>query len=339
MYEDRLKDLEKISKEIGKHKDYVQGGGGNTSIKLDKEWMAIKASGYKLDQVISNDGFAVVNYKKVIEYMNNINFNSDIDYETDSVSFIRKNVLELDGIKLLRPSIETGFHSILKKVVIHTHSVYSNIICCCNEGEDLIKEIFRDSNIGYVWIPYIKPGFSLSYYIMNKRKDYKKDLDLIFMENHGLIVNNEDTDKCLNLHNDVNELIKSYFKLPVFPKVELNKIDGDIYKSSNDFILNFIKENRVGSSFFTEFFLYPDQIVYLNEYLNNKIFITDKEVVYKTKKNEALMLEETLLAYFYVIDQINSLKLELKVMPENETDYIKNWEVEKFRRQVSTNEK
>ncbi len=175
MYENQLKNLEKISKEIGKHNDYVQGGGGNTSVKLDNEWMAIKASGYKLDQVTSNDGFAVINYKKVIEYMNDIDFNSGIDYEKESVEFIRKNVLELKGIKLLRPSIEAGFHSILKKTVIHTHSVYSNIICCCKEGEGLLRKIFNNTNIGFIWIPYIKPGFSLSYYIMNKGIEYKKE--------------------------------------------------------------------------------------------------------------------------------------------------------------------
>ena len=43
MYENELRDLEKISKKIGEYKDFVQGGGGNTSVKLDKEWMAIKA--------------------------------------------------------------------------------------------------------------------------------------------------------------------------------------------------------------------------------------------------------------------------------------------------------
>ena len=168
MHENSLKELEKISKEIGKHKDYVQGGGGNTSVKLDYDWMAVKASGYKLNQITDKDGFAVVNYRKIIEYMENVDLKSGLDYEKYSIEFIRRNVLRLNDIKLLRPSVEAGFHALLKKVVIHTHPVYSNIICCCEEGKDLIEKIFKNEIIGFVWVPYIKPGFSLSYSIMNK---------------------------------------------------------------------------------------------------------------------------------------------------------------------------
>lgn len=341
MYEMELKDLEKVSKEIGKHNDYVQGGGGNTSIKLDREWMAIKASGYKLDQVRINDGFAVINYKKVTDYMNDVDFKSNIDYEKESVEFIRKNVLELKDIKLLRPSIEAGFHSLLKKAVIHTHPVYSNIICCCKEGKDLLKKIFNEANIGFIWVPYIKPGFSLSYYIMNKGRQYKKEngkfIDVIFMENHGLIVNDDNTPDCIKLHEEVNGKIRKYFNLSKYPRINIKKIEENIYKSNSEFILDFIKNNKVDVDFFNENALYPDQIVYLNEYLSKKIFIENNEVIYKTNQNEALSFEETLAAYFYVIDQIRRLKFSIKNMPSEETDYIKNWEVEKFRRKILNN--
>ncbi|NMA66786.1 MAG: class II aldolase/adducin family protein, partial [Clostridiaceae bacterium] len=62
MYEKRSKELEAISQYAGKRIDYVQGGGGNTSVKLNDEFMAVKASGYKLSQITENEGYVVVNY-------------------------------------------------------------------------------------------------------------------------------------------------------------------------------------------------------------------------------------------------------------------------------------
>ena len=55
-----LKELARISQEVGKHPDFVQGGGGNTSAKLDDRYMAVKASGYRLDQVTEQDGYVIV---------------------------------------------------------------------------------------------------------------------------------------------------------------------------------------------------------------------------------------------------------------------------------------
>ena len=64
MYEETLRNLEMISKEVGCQIEYTQGGGGNTSAKLNEELMAVKASGYKLKQITPKEGYVVVNYKR-----------------------------------------------------------------------------------------------------------------------------------------------------------------------------------------------------------------------------------------------------------------------------------
>ena len=49
-----------MSAAAGARSDYVQGGGGNTSVKLPGGLMAIKASGYCLSDVTAEGGYAVL---------------------------------------------------------------------------------------------------------------------------------------------------------------------------------------------------------------------------------------------------------------------------------------
>ena len=46
----------RMSAAVGARNDYVQGGGGNTSVKLPGGLMAIKASGYCLSDVTAGGG-------------------------------------------------------------------------------------------------------------------------------------------------------------------------------------------------------------------------------------------------------------------------------------------
>ncbi|MCL2084901.1 MAG: class II aldolase/adducin family protein, partial [Oscillospiraceae bacterium] len=101
-----LKEFARMSQTAGSREDYVQGGGGNTSVKLGDGLMAIKASGYRLRQVTETDGFAVV--------------------ETETL----RDVTEERGYRPLRPSVETGVHALLGAFVLHTHPVYANLALC-----------------------------------------------------------------------------------------------------------------------------------------------------------------------------------------------------------------
>ena len=65
MYKSELEKLVKISQAVGNSPDLIQGGGGNTSVKLDDKLMAVKASGYRLNQITENEGFVVVNYNDI----------------------------------------------------------------------------------------------------------------------------------------------------------------------------------------------------------------------------------------------------------------------------------
>jgi rhamnose utilization protein RhaD (predicted bifunctional aldolase and dehydrogenase) len=341
-----LKGLERISKAVGSHPDIVQGGGGNTSVKIDRELMLIKASGFRLDQVTAEDGFAVVNYRHVIEYFNATEEKDDVTFEKEGAELIKQNTLHLEGYKELRPSVEVGFHSILKKFVIHTHPVYANILCCAVNGNEMMDRVMEPSGIPRIWLPYTMPGFYLTYRIKQKIDEYTKEHgvfpQVIFMQNHGLVVTADDAEECIELHARVNNMIKEYFNISEpYPEIKLEMRGDSEFEGKTEFTRNYIRKKSADLDF-KEKVLYPDQIVYLdsdqiaiNE-ISNKINIDTGtgQVIYRTGYNEAKTIEETLTAYLYVIDQVERNGLKLSTMSSRDIDRIKNWDAEKYRKQM-----
>lgn len=348
MYENELMDLEVISRTVGNSADYVQGGGGNTSVKLDDELMSVKASGYRLKQITSKGGYVVVNYKNIRTYYQNVDLKEEKDFEKESADFVRANIVAMDGHKMLRPSVEAGFHSILKKYVIHTHPVYANILCCSEKGRELAEKIFTGSDYTFLWVPYFNPGFCLTLKIQDCiRETLKKDgrfPEVIFMENHGLIVSSDDRQRCIDLHREVNSLIREYLNIKdAYPQIQLKQIDDNTFLSKTQYIADYLKNNKIGYGFFDNV-LYPDQLVYLNgniciDGMSNKMNIdaSTGDIMYKTNYQEALTIEETLLAFLYVTNNIINCGLKLKTMSQNEIDFIKNWESEAYRKSLARN--
>ena len=228
-----IKDLVQISQEIGQFQDFVQGGGGNTSVKLDDNLMVIKASGFFLKQMTEDDGFAIVKYDKIREY---IQTNNSLEVSEEELSkSINNSMQEIEGFPKLRPSIETGFHAILpEKFVVHTHSVYANILCCSKEGRDIAKTLFPKS----LWVPYANPGKEITFKINLLAKGEK----IIFMQNHGIIVSGETMKEVIENHRFVNEKIIEFFEIEKEYNIKNLKVD-----------MNFLKQNVI----------FPDQVVYL----------------------------------------------------------------------------
>ncbi len=346
MFDKELKELEAISQAVGNFPDMVQGGGGNTSVKLDGELMAVKASGFKLSQINSVNGFVAVNYRNIKNYYENVDLALDTDFEKESVEFVKKNIVELEGIKSLRPSVEAGFHSIMKKYVIHTHPVYANILCCSHEGRELMERIFAKKPYECIWIPYINPGFCLTLKIKDEidrcMKEKGKFPEVIFLENHGLVVTCDEFEKSMSLHGEVNDLIIAHLGIKdKFPAIELEKKNETLCISRNSYLSEFFRGRNIGPEFFDEIALYPDQLVYLNGNISingsgKKLNINTKtgEITYETGFAEALTMEETLMGYVYVVAQIEKNKLHIKTMTPKEADFIKNWESESYRKSL-----
>lgn len=354
MFSEELRCFECISKEVGLPIEYTQGGGGNTSVKLNDELMAVKASGYKLKQITPTEGYVVVNYKNIFEYYNQVDLSQEKDYEKESAEIVKANIVEAEGLKKLRPSVEAGFHSLLQKYVIHTHPVYANLVCCSQNGRELMDEIFSDESFGVVWIPYINPGFSLTLRIKDALEKYEKDAEqgkrvqIILMENHGLIATSDDPEECVALHEKANELIKEYFgidegRVP-YSQIQLSKVEENKFISRTGYLIDYFKSHKIDDDFFDRIVLYPDQLVYLNgslsvDGMDNKLNINSQtgEIIYLTTESEAQTMEESMLAYVYIIDQMEKLGLSPKSMKQTEINFITNWEGEKYRKSLVKN--
>ena len=223
-----LENLIAMSHEIGSNNAYVQGGGGNTSVKISDNKMAIKASGVQLKDMNFDHGIAIVDFKKVNSYHQNPDLAEDTYGET-----IKQFALNSEG----RPSIETGFHALLGRYVIHSHSVFFNVLLCAIEGKKLITQHFPES----IWIDYHTPGKDLTVAIQNtldsnKRNNYQ---GLIFLENHGVIVTADSHQDCINFHSAANKKIKDLFKLDIFLVSLENQIEDK------------------------DFYLFPDQVIFM----------------------------------------------------------------------------
>lgn len=340
--EDILAGLEKISQTVGKYPDMVQGGGGNTSAKLNDEIMAIKASGYKLTQITKNEGYVKVNYQNLLDYFKNVDTTREIDFEKESSQKALENVVSEEKLK---PSVETGFHSFLKRYVIHTHSCYANILCCSEEGKDLVGEIFAETDYNPLWIKYTHPGFDLTIEMKERIKDYRKkwgrEPEVLFLENHGLIITHEDADTGLQINKEINAMIKDYLEIyDSYPEVGIEKISAEAYRSNTEYLQDYFRKHEVKEEFFNQV-LYPDQLVYLE----NSVSINDDEsrinidtnsgeIIYNAKYNEAKTIDETMTAFIYIREYIENNDLTLKTMPQKYVDLIKNMQAENHRKKV-----
>lgn len=337
-----VKDLINISQYAGLRADYTQGGGGNTSVKNEKNGiMLIKASGYRLKDVTETNAYVAVNRKTIADYYNSVNIKEKKDYEKESAKVASSAVVAISGMPVLRPSVEVGFHALLKKYVIHTHSVYANILACSEEGEKLAEKIFKNKDFGFIFLPYINPGFDLTLGMKKAVDEYvmakNRYPEVIFMKNHGLVVTCDDKSRVKSLNEDVNYSIRKYFGIKDdLSKVNL-KVTKDGFKSETPIVCEFVKGNGLTKAFLDENPLYPDQLVYLNntlEFAPETIAVKNGEVCYNTDERQATLLEETLAAYLFVITAVEKAKLNFSKMSEKEVYFINHWEAEKYRRSV-----
>src|SRR5579862_3819882 len=214
-----LAQLIEISHAAGSRLDYVQAGGGNTSVKSpDGQTMAIKASGTALTAMSESAGWVEVNVAAVLSIFDRKDL-ATLETDTREALVLKHFFAAVIGGQG-RPSVETALHAMLGRVVIHTHPVAANALNC-GPGVEALKAITLKQELPPLWVPYTDPGWTLADTIRSLASDFSKNHGaqptVIFMENHGLLVAAEDARACVELHADWVERCERYFEVGRVP--------------------------------------------------------------------------------------------------------------------------
>lgn len=206
---DGLSSLVYRSNLIGTDRSVCNWGGGNTSMKtIEKDFrgreievMWVKGSGSDLGTMKANNftGLRLDDIKPLIE--------RDEMSDEDMVNYLAHCMVDS---KHPRSSIETLLHAFLPfKHVDHTHPDAIISICCADNGKQIAEEIYGDR---FVWVPYVRPGFTLSKMIALGVKN-NPNAELVLMEKHGLVTwgetSKESYDKTISIINEAEDYLKS----------------------------------------------------------------------------------------------------------------------------------
>ncbi|MGZ8650435.1 MAG: bifunctional aldolase/short-chain dehydrogenase [Solirubrobacteraceae bacterium] len=169
---------------LGANRAVSNFGGGNTSVKgravdhagreIDVLW--VKGSGSDLATMGPED-FTALKLDEVLPLIER-----DAMSDEEMVAYLGR--CQLDPA-MPRCSIETLLHAFVPAAhVHHTHPDGINVLAGTADGERLVQECFGDAA---AWIPYIRPGFTLSKEVGEAARA-NPDLKLVVLAKHGLVV-------------------------------------------------------------------------------------------------------------------------------------------------------
>ena len=340
-----VSELIKLSKYAGERFDLVQAGGGNVSVKDEVGNMYIKASGITLSEMDEKNGYVKLNNRILLKFFNNLNDNIT---ENEANKILNKAKEENSQ----KSSIETFMHSFLGKYVLHTHPIAVNVIMAEKNWDKIIKSLFPNS----ISIPYKKPGFYLAKEIYKALKENKRQV--IFLQNHGLIVFAENYKEIIKITDEVVLKIEKYLNMDLSRYKLTNQISSLInrfeknniaYLSENMIVNKFLQAHR--NYFFTKPFC-PDALVYNGitalELSDDKrlkqiedfikiyreipkvvlyrgfVFLIAKDIL-KAKK-----MEEMLVFHLLSLSKIK----DVNTLSDKDMEELKNWDAEKYRKNI-----
>jgi rhamnose utilization protein RhaD (predicted bifunctional aldolase and dehydrogenase) len=352
-----LLDLVKISRYAGQRLDLVQAGGGNSSVKTSEGVMFIKASGVLLSEVNCQKGFSELNLNKLKGVFLDdfiLNSLSKKERELRSADWVGK--AQIQGAK---PSIETTIHAILQKYVLHTHPIVVNMLVCREGWIQQARSFFPNDD--FCFMEYYTPGIDLALALKNHISVIGKIPQVIFLQNHGLIVNSEKLEEIFELNECIVSKLEDFlgvnltsFKVvhklgcvlnekfglnDFIYKVEdlwlnqmLSKVpalfdmapfapDVVVFCGSGAVLMSDMNDVKAIEAYIEKFGVFPKVLIY-----NEMIFIIAPSLR-KAKEMEEVLKFTILVLYHNRNQKLNFLK-------EDEIDYLNNWEAEKYRQKL-----
>jgi len=180
---------------LGRNKELVLHGGGNTSVKTTikdidgKKYkvLCVKGSGWDMADIepaglpaVKLDPLLTLKKKKYLS-------------DEDMVSFQKKNLID---IKSPNPSVETFLHAFLPfKFVDHTHADAVLNVTNRPGGLNFCKKVFGNK---VSVVPYVMPGFMLAKKI-NEIYSKNPNINCLILMNHGIFTFADDAKEAYSL--------------------------------------------------------------------------------------------------------------------------------------------
>lgn len=348
----------KLSRYAGMREDLVQAGGGNSSVKISSNEMLIKASGVLLSDISQESGYSFVNPNVITKHFadaQQTRWNEDTG----------KHLLEEAYLKGSRPSIETFLHAITNAFTLHTHPAVVNILTSREGGMEELASLFPDALL----VPYATPGMELAQkyyaaYSASGRRDAM--VNLVFLENHGMVISAASADEVIYHTEHVLQLLERYLKIDMAAYhmathiyQELSGcITGGLEKVvvlSNDRDIR--QAVRLFGASEWPFQFCPDCIVYCGKhFLNLPEDFTANEIMDYIRqfgcpavircKDQIYIVADTMkkaketesVLRFSAQVALHNQAYKMRLLSEEERDFLTSWEAEKYRKQLNRKE-
>lgn len=183
------------SRLIGSEPKLCVWGGGNTSTKViqkdhrgrSRKVLLIKGSGSDLKTSVRRDYPPVA----LEDLQDALKFDSMTDEAM--VDYVSRCLLDP---KAPRPSIEVLLHAFVdQKDIDHTHADAILSITNTKNGKKIARDVYGDE---LIWVPYVKPGFTLAKWVAEAYQKNPGAKGLI-LEKHGLITWGPDSETSYGL--------------------------------------------------------------------------------------------------------------------------------------------
>ncbi len=263
------------SRLLGKNKELVLHGGGNTSVKTrikdidgkNYEVLCVKGSGWDMAD-IEPEGLPAVKLEPLLN-LKKKKYLSD----EDMVSYQKRNLI---NIKSPNPSVETFLHAFLPfKFVDHTHANAILNVTNRPKGLNFCNKIFGNRVCA---VPYIMPGFKLAKKV-NEIYSKNPNTNCLILMNHGIFTFGDNAKEAYDLMiKYVSQAERAVKKLKAKKIKQINKFSTKFNPNEiAPIIRGLLSDNN------------PDQKFIVNYKLNNyiKYFMNGKNVRSYSSKGTA----------------------------------------------------
>lgn len=352
--------LVSMSKYSGERFDLIQAGGGNSSVKLENGNMAIKASGYLLSDLSIDRGYSIVNNNEVCTILSHdqlIYASSKKEREEISAKLLKDTILTPEA----RPSIETFLHALLSKYTLHTHPVSVNAITCLDNWKEILIELFGSK---ILLVNYETPGVELALRLKEQFdlfvQTFNSKPNIVFLQNHGLIVSSDNYDDIQKLTDDITLRLEQVLNINLTRYRTTNHISRLINEFSTTPLITYLSEDIQINELlhkneilldYTPYF--PDGLVFLGYkpvIIDNGPSVSVIKEYFETYQDHPKLVYYNQNIYFVASNIRKAKEMEdvcklhlmglqyslgkVQQLPLNELKYLGNWEAEKFRQKI-----